>query len=645
MAWVRALRCNSVYITRYWSMHIPVSICTRYFMADKKALVDSRATDNFMHPNFAKRMGLGMKALSKPKKIFNIDNTTNKSGMITHYLDLNVVTKGIHKEMHFLITDIGQEEILLRYPWLATFKPIFDWKSTTIEPWFMPVIISSINPRIIWSQPIIASTLTQGEKQSIIWQLETECTIRGVSTDLAIQAGEQTKDVEIPKEYQEFAWLFNDKAADRFPPSREWDHAINLKPGAPDALDCKVYPMTRDKDTALKKFLDEMVAKGYIRPLKSPYASPFFFVKKKDGKLQPVQDYRRLNSHTVRNQYPLPLIAQLISDLSGAYIFSKLDVQQGYNNVWIKKGDEWKVAFKTKFGHWEPLVMFFGLTNSPSTFQEMMNVIYKEVIERHATRGTIIWIYMDDIAIATTGTLQDHIDAVCDVLWVAEQHDLYFKPSKCTFHASSIDYLGVIIEKGMTCMDPVKIARIKNWPTPTKLKDVHSFLGFCNFYQPFIQGFAHLAQPLNELTRKDTEWSWETRHQKAFEELKTRVTTEPVLAHPVLTDPFELEVNASGFTMGAALLQRKGDNKKYPIAYYSKTLSAAEWNYDVYDLELLAIVNALDHTWQVHHIKSLSTLTIKTCYTGKNHTRSVIALQGKSLCCPNITLKFVTSKE
>jgi hypothetical protein len=211
-----------------------------------------------------------------------------------------------------------------------------------------------------------------------------------VSTDLAIQAGEQTKDVKVPKEYQEFARLFNDKAADRFPPSREWDHAIELKPGAPDTLDCKVYPMMRDKDTALEKFLDEMVAKGYIRPSKSPYASPFFFVKKKDGKLRLVQDYRWLNSHMVRNQYPLPLIAQLISDLSGAYIFSKLDVQQGYNNVQIKKGDEWKAVFKTKFGHWEPLVMFFGLTNSPSTFQEMMNVIYKEVIERHAARGTII---------------------------------------------------------------------------------------------------------------------------------------------------------------------------------------------------------------------------------------------------------------
>jgi hypothetical protein len=289
----------------------------------------------------------------------------------------------------------------------------------------------------------------------------------------------------------------------------------------------------------------------------------------------------------VQNQYPLPLIAQLISDLSRAYIFSKVDVRQGYNNIHIKKGDEWKAAFKTKFRHWEPLVMFFGLTNSPSTFQEMMNIIYKEVIEKHTARGTIIRIYMDDITIATMKTLQDHIDAVCDVLRVAEQNDLYFKLSKCTFHASSIDYLGVIIEKGMTRMDPVKIAGIKSWPIPTKVKDVHSFLRFCNFYHPFIQGFAHLARPLNELTRKDAEWSWEERQQKVFDKLKLRVTTEPVLAHPILTDPFELEVDASGFTTGAVLLQKKGDGKKHPIAYYSKTLSEAERNYDIYNLELL----------------------------------------------------------
>jgi hypothetical protein len=188
----------------------------------------------------------------------------------------------------------------------------------------------------------------------------------------------------------------------------------------------------------------------------------------------------------VRNQYPLPLIAQLISDLSGAWLFSKLDVRRGYSNVLIKEGDQWKAAFKTKFGVFEPLVMFFGLCNSPSTFQEMMNIIYKTVIAFWEARGTIIQIYMDDIAIATSRSQEDHINAVQDVLRIAREHDLYFKPEKCLFHTPSIDYLGVIIEKGMTRMDPIKIAGIKNWPIPTKVKDVRSFLGFCNFYRPFI---------------------------------------------------------------------------------------------------------------------------------------------------------------
>jgi hypothetical protein len=132
-AWVRALRCNTVYITPYRSMRVPVSICTSYFMADKKALVDSGATDNFMHPAFAKRMGLGLQKLPNPKKIFNIDNTSNKSGMITHFLDLNIQTNGINKEMRFLVTDIGHEEILLGYPWLATCEPKFNWRSAVID--------------------------------------------------------------------------------------------------------------------------------------------------------------------------------------------------------------------------------------------------------------------------------------------------------------------------------------------------------------------------------------------------------------------------------------------------------------------------------------------------------------------------------
>jgi hypothetical protein len=157
-------------------MRVPVSIRTSYFMADRKALVDSGATDNFMHPTFTKKMGLGLQELPQPKKIFNIDNTTNKSGMITHFLDLNVCTNGIHKEMCFLVTDIGHEEILLGYPWLATYKPKFNWRSAVIDERILPIIISSINPRITRNRPVIAAALTDETKQTIVRQLESECT-------------------------------------------------------------------------------------------------------------------------------------------------------------------------------------------------------------------------------------------------------------------------------------------------------------------------------------------------------------------------------------------------------------------------------------------------------------------------------------
>jgi hypothetical protein len=156
-------------------MRVPVLICTSYFMADKKALVDSGATDNFMHPAFAKRMGLGLQLLPTPKKIFNIDNTKKKSGMITHFLDLNVRTNGINKEMCFLVMDIGNEEVPLGYPWLATFEPRFNWKSAVIDEHVLPIIISSINPRITQNRPIIATALSEEAKQSIVRQLDTEC--------------------------------------------------------------------------------------------------------------------------------------------------------------------------------------------------------------------------------------------------------------------------------------------------------------------------------------------------------------------------------------------------------------------------------------------------------------------------------------
>ena len=546
-------------------MHIPVSIRTSNAMADIKALVDSGATDCFMSEDFVRRMKLGRRPLQRPRKIWNIDNTANHDGPITHYVDLDIQTNRTRKMIRFLITNIGNEDVILGYPWMAVFEPQFSWRTGTINEQALPVIIRSVNPSKIIGEQIIAQART-GDEQ-----------IRATtSTELAIQAQQYTKAVEVPQEYHKFAKVFSEEESKRYPPKRAWDHAIEFKKDAPEAIDCKVYPMNRIEDEAVQKFINDELEKGYIRESKSPYASSFFFVHKKDGKLRPVQDYRKINAITIRNQYPLPLISDLIRDLSNAHIYTKLDVRWGYNNVRIREGDEHKAAFKTRYRLFEPTVMYFGLTNSPATFQTMMNFIYRDVILKHKPLGTTIRIYMDDIGIATRTNLADHHRAVHDVLQVAHLHDLYFKPEKCLFDSPFMDYLGVILEKGVTRMDPAKIAGVDTWPVPTTPTEVRKALGFFNFYRPFIKDFASIARPLHKLTRKDYEWRWVKEEQEAFDKLKKRVTNEPVLAHAKLDDQFELEVDASGYAVGAVLLQRKEDGKKHPIGYYSATLNEAQ---------------------------------------------------------------------
>jgi len=453
-------------------------------MADIKALIDSGATDCFMSEKFVQRMKLGKRPLQKPRKIWNIDNTANRAGEITHYIILDIQTGGIWKKIQFLVTNIGSEDIVLGYPWMATFEPKFTWKNGVINEQELPIILQSVNPFIPGKSSIIARAKGPDDKSRISAM---------TSTELAIKAQQYTQKVEVPTEYQKFAKVFSEEESKRYPPKRAWDHAIEFKTDAPEAVDCKVYPMNQVEDEVVQKFLHDELEKGYIRESKSPYASSFFFVRKKDGKLQPVQDYRKINTITIRNQYPLPLIADLIRDLSNAHIYTKLDVRWGYNNVCIQEGNEKKAAFKTRYGLFKPTVMYFGLTNSPATFQTMMNYIYRDVILKHEPLGTTIRIYMDDIGIATRTNLTDHQRAVHDVLQVTQTHDLYFKPEKCLFHSSSMDYLGVILEKGVTRMDPAKIAGIDTWPVPKNATEVRKVLGFFNFYCPFIQDFAFIA--------------------------------------------------------------------------------------------------------------------------------------------------------
>jgi hypothetical protein len=299
---------------------------------------------------------------------------------------------------------------------------------------------------------------------------------------------------------------------------------------------------------------------------------------------------------TKRDHYPLPLLPTVIAEVKDASIFTKFDIRWGYNNVRIKEGDQHKAAFKTEFGLFEPMVMFFGLTNSPATFQCMMDTIFADLKEKHALLGTSIQVYMDDIMIASSSGLAGHRAAVHDVLDLLATHDLFLKPKKCKWETDSIDYLGVILEKGVTRMDPTKVSGIREWPTPTSVKQVRSFLGFCNFYRSFIRGFSHLARPLNQLTRKDTPWKWGPEEDKAFETLRTRTSHQNQYSrNRKQTSLSNLKLTLQVSPPEQCSCNAAKDNKKHPVGYYSATLNDAERNYDIYDLELLAVVNALEH--------------------------------------------------
>lgn len=367
------------------------------------------------------------------------------------------------------------------------------------------------------------------------------------------QKPKRTLEEMVPSHYLRFRSVFEETASERLPGRRPYDHAIDMKPDW-QPKGCKIYPLhTPSEEKALDEFHQEMLRRGLIRESKSPQASPFFFVKKKDGKLRPVQDYRELNRWTVKNDYPLPPIDGILRDLEGSSWFSKMDVRWGYNNIRIKEGDEWKAAFKTRYGLFEPTVMFFGLTNSPATFQAMMNHIFRDLIDARK-----VAVYMDDILVFTN-TLDEHREIVAEVLRRLRDNDLYLKPEKCSFEQHSIEYLGFIIENQTIRMDPVKVDGILKWPNLTNVTDIRSFLGFGNFYRRFILHFAELAAPLIRLTCKDVPWQWGVEELKAFNALKRAFTEAPVLLIPDPTKEFRVLADSSGYGTGGVLEQQDSE--------------------------------------------------------------------------------------
>ncbi|KAF8748827.1 hypothetical protein RHS01_10503 [Rhizoctonia solani] len=315
-------------------------------------------------------------------------------------------------------------------------------------------------------------------------------------------------------------------------------------------LNSPLYSMTDAKSATLKDWLRDELKAGKIRPSKSSISSPVMFVPKKDGSRCLVVDYCCLNNRTKKNVYPLPRPDDLMAQLRGAKVFTKLDLRWGYNNVRVKEGNKWKTAFRTKYS------------------------LYKS---------------LDDAT---------HTQHVHEVLRRLMDNQLFCKASKCTFHVTSVEYLGIIVSDKGFSLDKLKIQAVQEWPTPTKVKEVQLFLGFANFLRRFVANFSHMARPLHNLVKKDVPWKWDTKEQGAFQGLKDAITNAPVLCHADPTRPYFLETDASGAALGSILSQRQEDGRLHPLGFLSKSFKGAEQNYDTHDKELLAIIRSFEH-WRI----------------------------------------------
>ena len=343
--------------------------------------------------------------------------------------------------------------------------------------------------------------------------------------------------------------------------------------------------MTLAELKKLKTQLQELVDRGFIRPSISPWGAPVLFVKKKDDTWRLCIDYRQLNKVTILNKYPLPRIDDLFDQLQGAKVFSKIDLRSGYHQLRIRELDIPKTAFRTRYGHYEFLVMSFGLTNSPTAFMDLMNRVFRPYLD------WFVIVFIDDILLYSRSELE-HERHLGLVLQTLRQYQLYAKFNKCEFWFSRVGFLGYVVSADGIYVDPQKVEAVASWEQPTTVTEVRSFLGLAGYYRIFIEGFSKIAGPLHCLTRKGVKFEWTDRCEGSFQTLKEKLTSAPVLTLPEGNEGFEVYSDASHQGLGCVLMQHKR-----VVAYASRQLKKHELNYPTHDLELAVVIFALK-TWR-----------------------------------------------
>ena len=434
------------------------------------------------------------------------------------------------------------------------------------------------------NQELIA-VIVQEEKQN------TASELNNVESERNLSSKEKEMQSVRDRMLNKYKDVFPDDLPNQLPPVRHIEHSIDLVPGStpPSKQPYKMSPKELDE---LKKMIDDLLSHGFIKPAASPFGAPVLFVKKKDGTMRMCVDYRALNKITIANKYPLPRVDELFDRLQGAKYFSKIDLRSGYHQVRIADKDIDKTTFNTRYGSYSFKVLSFGLCNAPATFMNLMNSIMHEYLDK------FVIVFLDDILIYSK-TLQEHENHLEKVLIKLREEKLYGKLSKTELVKEEVGFLGHIVNKDGLSVDPEKVKAVKEWPVCKNVHDVRSFCGFVGYYRKFIKNFSKIVTPLSNLTKTSSKetgkipiFKWTKQEQEAFDTIKQRICTAPVLALPDPNLPYVLTTDASGYAIGATLSQDHG-NGLQPIAFMSKKMIDAETRYPTHEQELLAIVCAL----------------------------------------------------
>ncbi|SAM05196.1 hypothetical protein [Absidia glauca] len=551
--------------------------------------IDCGAMASFIDYDFVKIHGIRMVKKESPVQIFVVDGTPATHNWVTHEAKVTMIVQHHRESITLNVTKLGDSPVLLGLPWLKIHNPTINWTKHQIN-FGSDYCSKTCHSKNSFNHP-------NSNKQVVVGAQYLHMPSNHQN---AADWQSSSTHPKIPSKYKDYFGAFNEEDANTLPDHKSSDHHIPLVEGSQPSFG-PIYSLSREELTELSNYITANLRNGFIRQSTSPAGAPIMFVKKKDGSLRLCVDYRGLNKITIKNRYPLPLINEMIDRLSSSSIFTKLDIRNAYHRVRIAKGDEWKTAFRTRYGHFEYLVMPFGLTNAPASFQALINNVLREFLD------ICVVVYLDDILVFSANQ-EEHDRHVKKVLGCLQDAGLYVKAEKCEFDKPEVEFLGFRIGKAGISMDPTKVKTITDWPPPKTVHDVQVFLGFANFYRRFIRSYSKLTTPITNLLKKDTKFNWSEQTQQVFKKLKETFTSAPILQlfNPDL--PCTIETDASDFAIAGVINQTGEDGILHPIAFYSRKMLPAEVNYDVYDKEMLAIIDSFKQ-WR-HYLEGAVHQTI-----------------------------------